>query len=173
MNARYLEDDQPPIFYDLMYDYVRDAEISHYRMSGDGEKEYRVVAFNPSHDPDFATSIDCPIEHDGKTYLPVCWGENESSALLESEIETAQCYILYRYADDAHEYVSDGTIYETYESAEQERTIQNMTDTQYYCERCDRVFEYRDIDQYGCECCNTTILDNNVAEVNGGGRDEL
>ena len=44
-------------------------------------------------------------------------------------------------------------------------TIEAMTDSQYYCEKCEQVFEYRDIDQYGCEQCNTTIGDNNIAEV--------
>jgi len=100
-----------------MYEYVQGADISHYRISGDGEEEYQIVAFNPAEDPDFATDIDNPIEQDEKTYIPVCWGEAEKSALLESEIDTAQCYILYRYAEDAHEYVSNGRIYETKESA--------------------------------------------------------
>jgi len=153
-------------FYDSMYEYVQDADISHYRQSGDGEEEYLIVAFNPAKDADFATDIDNPIERDGKTYIPVCWGEKESSALLESETDDGECCILYRYDEDKMEYVSDGRVYETYESADQERMVEGMTDTQYYCEKCQRVFEYDYPEQHGCECCNTTICDNNIAEVN-------
>ena len=40
-----------------------------------------------------------------------------------------------------------------------------LTDTQYYCEKCEQVFEYRYVDQNGCEYCNATIGDNNIAEV--------
>lgn len=46
-----------------------------------------------------------------------------------------------------------------------EMILAKMTDTQYYCEKCDRVFEYRYPEQHGCEQCNTTIQDNNIAEV--------
>jgi len=46
-----------------------------------------------------------------------------------------------------------------------EDLIAGMMYTQYYCEKCEQVFEYRAIDQYGCEQCNTAIQDNNIAEV--------
>lgn len=113
------QNDAESTFYNTMYEYVHDADVSHYQMSGDGKEDYQIAAFNPAEDADFAIDIDNPIEHDGKTYIPVCWGETESSALLESEIDTAQCYILYRYVEDAHGYISDGRVYETHESADQ------------------------------------------------------
>lgn len=43
--------------------------------------------------------------------------------------------------------------------------IENMTDAQYYCEKCDQVFEYSYPGQKGCEQCGTQIQDNNIAEV--------
>jgi len=152
-----------PTYYDSMYEYVQDADISHYRMSGIGDEEYRIEAFNPSDDPDFAINYDNTTEHDGKTYISVCWGEEESSALLESEIYMAQCYIVYRLDELAQTYVSDGTVYETREAAELVKIVAELTDTQYYCLKCEQVFEYRDIDQHGCEQCNAAIDDDNVA----------
>lgn len=40
-----------------------------------------------------------------------------------------------------------------------------FNDTQYYCERCKKVFEYKYPDQCNCEGCGTQVLDNNIAEV--------
>ncbi len=140
-----------PTFYDSMYEYVHDADITHYRKTGDGEEEYQIDAFNPAEDSDFAINTDRTIEHNGKTYIPVCYGEDEPSALLESEIDTAQCYIVYQWNDHAHEYVSDGTVYETREEAELVATVASLTDSQYYDEQC------------GCERCNAAIGDNQVA----------
>lgn len=55
----------------------------------------------------------------------------------------------------------------THERAKKERDaiIARLTDTQYYCEYCEQVFEYRYSEQYGCEQCNHAILDNNVVEM--------
>ena len=46
-----------------------------------------------------------------------------------------------------------------------EDITERLTDTQYYCEKCEQVFEYRYVDQDGCERCNAAIGDNNIAEV--------
>ena len=56
-------------------------------------------------------------------------------------------------------------------SPEMKQMVLNlMTDTQYYCERCDQTFEYRYPEQHGCEQCNLTIQDNNIAELPPGAR---
>ena len=44
--------------------------------------------------------------------------------------------------------------------------LAGMTDSQYYCEKCDQVFEYRYPEQHGCENCGLQIQDNNIAEMN-------
>lgn len=100
-------------FYTSMYEYVADADISHYRMSVNyGE----TIPFRPADDPDFEISPNDIIEHDGERYVPVCWGETEKSALLESEILT-KCWIRYIEGNGSM-HVSDGTVYETREQAE-------------------------------------------------------
>ena len=42
--------------------------------------------------------------------------------------------------------------------------ICEMIDSQYYCEKCDQVFEYTYLEQQQCEQCGTVIQDNNIAE---------
>lgn len=153
---------EEPTFYNTMYEYARDADITHYRMSGDGEDEYRIEAFNPADDTDFVIDNDHTITT-GQCYIPVCWGEGEPSALLESEITTGQCYIVYRWDDPEQLYVSDGSVYETWAAANLVVIIANLPDTQYYCEKCQQIFEYRYPEQHGCEQCNAAIGDDNVA----------
>lgn len=50
-------------------------------------------------------------------------------------------------------------------SRNREKITATLTDTQYYCEYCEQVFEYRDLDQHGCEICNHVIQDNNIVEI--------
>jgi len=150
-------------YYDSVYEYVQNADISHYSMSGDGEEEYCIVEFSPADDLEFMIDIDSdPIEHDGKTYLRVCWGEAEDSALLESAFDE-MCYILYRWDEYKQEYTSDGTVYETAEAAKRVKIVENLSDSQYYCLRCEQIFEYEYPEQYGCEQCNAAIDDDNIA----------
>ena len=48
--------------------------------------------------------------------------------------------------------------------------VPELGDDEYFCEKCEQVFNYTYLDQCNCECCGTYIQDGNVAEVNGGGR---
>ncbi len=51
-------------------------------------------------------------------------------------------------------------------SPEMKQMVLNlMTDSQYYCEKCDQAFEYSHPGQHSCEQCGTQIQDNNIAEV--------
>jgi len=44
-----------------------------------------------------------------------------------------------------------------------EQIIDSLSGSQYYCMKCEQVFEYQYDDQYGCEQCNAAIDDDNVA----------
>ncbi|MGB9497863.1 MAG: hypothetical protein ACKVE3_08370 [Dissulfuribacterales bacterium] len=105
--------------YDNIYEYVQNADISYYRLStsvNNGE-EIIITGFYPVDDPDFSIEPDNAFEMDGKIYIPVCFGEDEPSALLEDAL-TELCYIRYIYNPYIREYVSDGIVYETQEQAE-------------------------------------------------------
>ena len=41
----------------------------------------------------------------------------------------------------------------------------NLSETQYYCEKCNRIYEYRYPEQMGCEVCNTSIDDDQIAHI--------
>jgi len=114
------ECDRRATYYDSMYEYVDGADISHYRCSTaeDEPDEIMVAEFCPADDPDFAIDVDNAIEHNGKTHIPVCWGEDGPSLLREDALGEV-CYIRYMYNPQTYEYVSDGRVYETREEAEQ------------------------------------------------------
>ena len=100
-------------FYDSMYEYCKDADISHYRLSvGQCDDDSVTSEFEPIDDPDVHLQIDDPIEHKGKTYIPICWGEEEESAILETAIDE-ECWVRYIPGNREGTYVSDGIVYPT------------------------------------------------------------
>lgn len=111
-------------FYDSMYGYVQGADFSDYEIA-DGE--IRVTPFvddiEPANDPDFVIGSES-MEHEGKWYRKVNFGENEESYLLESALYDA-VYLRYIETDYGH-YVSEkGRAYETREEAEN-KTLHNI-----------------------------------------------
>ena len=106
-------------FYDTMFEYVKDADISHYRMSAPKEPDSLIISFGfqPCGDPDICIDYDTRIQHNGDTYFPICWGEPEKSAIRENAVDES-CYIRYIYNFRTTEYVSDGRVYDTREDAE-------------------------------------------------------
>lgn len=44
-----------------------------------------------------------------------------------------------------------------------EAIVENLADNEYYCKKCDRVYEYRDNQQQCCERCNAMIDDDQIA----------
>jgi len=94
-----------------------------------------------------------------------CGKEFDSSALVEidtqpeypgastwKETVSPCCFADYEETDSLIDEVDDT-----------EQIIENLSGSQYYCMKCEQVFEYRDIGQYGCEQCNAAIDDDNVA----------
>ena len=106
--------------HNTMYDYVGDADISHYKMSTaeDDPNEIMITEFCPADDPDFAIDADNTIESGGVRYVPVCWGEDGLSLLREDALREV-CYVRYVYNPQTREYVADGRIYATREQAKQ------------------------------------------------------
>lgn len=149
-----------PTLYETMYEYAGNGDISHYELTVDYDGD-RVKAFKPADDDGFRIDYDTPYTYEGKIYLLVCWGEEEESALIESALDE-ECWIRYIESNNG-QYVSDGQVYETEDAAELVGILAGLTDTQYYCAKCGQVFEYRNIDQHGCEKCNAAINDDQVA----------
>ncbi len=109
------------MFYDSMYEYAKGADISHYEWTPCGDAPPVLASeFNPADDADVVIDYDAPIEHKGKTYIPICWGENEPSAILETAIDEV-CWVRYIPGNREGTYVSDGTVYPTEKAAMQGR----------------------------------------------------
>lgn len=106
-------------FYDTMFEYAKDADISHYRMSTPKDPEDMIISFGfqPCGDPDMSIDFNERIQHNGDIYFLICWGENEKSAIRENAVDES-CYIRYIYNHETMEYVSDGRVYDTRENAE-------------------------------------------------------
>lgn len=102
-------------YYKSIYDYVQDADLSYYEiMDGKIRETPFVEEIKPAEDPDFMISSDS-IEHEGKLYVHVNFGENEDSYILESELyETV--FLVYTEQSHGH-YVTDGRVYETEDEA--------------------------------------------------------
>ncbi len=114
MNNKELNDiEHRTTFYESMYEYAKDANISHYKWTVWGDAP-RVIAleFNPVDDADVTTDYGAPIYYDDKTYIPINWGEKEESAILKTAIED-DCWIRYIPGNRKGTYVSDGTVYKT------------------------------------------------------------
>jgi len=106
-------------YYDSMYSYAGDADISHYVLTTHKEapSSFIVADFCPSEDEDFYVGEE--LEYRGNRYMSVGWGEDERSAILETEL-CALCYALYEFVEGneyMQKYVSDGIVYETREDA--------------------------------------------------------
>jgi len=69
-------------FYESMYEYVQDADLSYYEISDGTIRETLFVEeIKPIDDPDLILVADV-IEHEEKCYVHVNFGENEDSYLL-------------------------------------------------------------------------------------------
>ena len=121
MNKELNEREHRTTFYDSMYDYAGDGAIGNYRLSVEQHDSDDVIVteFAPIDDPDIAIEPDNPIEHDGKIYIPICWGEKEESAILETALDE-KCWVRY-IPGYGEKYVSDGTVYPTEKAAMQGR----------------------------------------------------
>ena len=114
MNNKELNDiEHRTTFYDSMYEYAKTADISHYRLSvPDSVAPVIAAEFAPTNDTDLMINGNHPIQHDGKTYLPISWGEKEESAILDTDVD-AVCWVRYTSGNRKGTYVSDGTVYPT------------------------------------------------------------
>ncbi len=104
-------------YYNSMYKYAEDADITHYKVTVGGHTPLVLVTeFHPQEDSDMWIDWDNPIEYESNTYLPINWGEPGSSAILESAANEI-CWI--RYIPGNHEgtYVSDGRVYPSEKAA--------------------------------------------------------
>lgn len=105
-----------PVFYESMYDYVQNADLSYYEiMDGTIRETPFVEEIKPFEDPDFILVADV-IEHEEKCYVHVNFGENETSYLLESALYDT-VYLRYIEQSHGHYVAENGRVYETEEDA--------------------------------------------------------
>ena len=104
-------------FYESMYEYVQDADLSYYEISDGTIRETLFVEeIKPFDDPDFQVSGDT-VEHEGKVYAQVDFGEHEDSYLLESALYDT-VYLVYIEQSHGVYVAENGRVYETEEEAE-------------------------------------------------------
>lgn len=109
--------------YDSMYDYVNDADLTHYIISDGKVREVPFVEhIKPYEDSDFMV-IEDKLEYEGLTYVKVNFGEDDSeeygeSFLLESALDEEVFMIFTEKEKGITEYVPlNNIIYETEELA--------------------------------------------------------
>lgn len=103
-------------FYESMYDYVQNADLSYYEIADGKIRETPFVEeIKPCDDPGFHLVADV-MEHEGNWYVHVNFGENETSYLLESALYDT---VYLRYIEQSYGvYVAEnGRVYETEEEA--------------------------------------------------------
>lgn len=102
-------------FYESMYDYVQDADLSYYEIQdGTIRAAPFVEEIKPANDPGFTISSDAK-EMCGEWYRKVDFGESGISYLLESALYDT-VFLEYTEESNGH-YVTTGRIYETEEEA--------------------------------------------------------
>ena len=105
-----------PTYYESMYDYVKNADLSYYEISDGTIRETLFIEeIKPIDDPDFILVADV-IEHEEKCYVHVNFGENEDSYLLESALYDT-VYLVYIEQSHGHYVAENGRVYETEEDA--------------------------------------------------------
>ncbi len=108
------------MFFDNLFDYVRDSEIGNYKWSCSQPegKEILVQEIDVLEDPNLFLDRDREIEKNGNTYISINWGEDENCYILESEIgQYAGRFWTVAFWKDDITIQSYGNIYRTKEDA--------------------------------------------------------
>lgn len=128
------------VFYDDIWEYVKDADISNYTVTGKSYKnniEYVIAKIDVSEDPTlFLGSYYNNINKDGKKYRSINWGESEKSYILESEIKNnwGEFWTIYFVNHEKYELNSNGVIFKNEEEAEKYLKNDNISEDNYIIE---------------------------------------
>ena len=115
--------------YNSMFDYVNDADFSHYEISDGKERETPFInTVKPVEDPNFSVWIDDKITYEGNTYVKVNFGEDDDpeeygeSFMLESALDEEVFVIFTEKQKGIPVYVPvTGQVFRTEELAEMKR----------------------------------------------------
>ena len=103
--------------YESIYDYVQDADLSYYEISGIVIREAPFIEeIKPADDPNFFIFSE-EVEYKGNWYRKVNFGEKEESYLLKSEVYDT-VYLIYIEREDGVYVPYNGCVVETREEAE-------------------------------------------------------
>jgi hypothetical protein len=107
-------------FYDRLYDYVKDRDLSWFRYPGPKTEDTLLLPFYPGHDWQFRKVQDetgwMTLTQDGKAYLRVNWLDDDDAWILADEVNTP-VYLRLVWDDKKNVYRSDGTYYDSESSA--------------------------------------------------------
>ena len=122
--------------HETLYNYCKDADVSHYKtsvpnsqMSYQQEQDAKnlgsfAFAFKPVCDSDFSVDMHDFIEKNGKTYVWVNWGENETSYIPDSEVER-YLWLIYE-IDGAGDAEAWSQVFDSEESANEQIFISKI-----------------------------------------------
>jgi hypothetical protein len=102
--------------YETMYEYVQDADLSYYEISGSGLQAPFVEEIKPIHDPSFLVKSD-GILYNGKFYQEVNFGEEGPSYLYKNALYEP-VYLIYIEREEGVYVPFNGRVIETRDEAE-------------------------------------------------------
>jgi hypothetical protein len=132
--------------YNSMFDYVNDADFSHYEISDGKERETTFIeAVKPIEDSNFSVWGDDEITYEGNTYVKVNFGEDDDpeefgeSFLLESALDEEVFLIFTEKRKGIPEYTpATGQVFRTRELAKLSGYYGRVRN--YKCKDCARHF---------------------------------
>lgn len=102
--------------YETMYEYVQDADLSYYEISGCWREAPFVEEIYPIHDPSFLVKSD-GVFYDGKFYKEVNFGEEGPSYLYEKALYEP-VFLIYIEREEGVYVPFNGRVIETRDEAE-------------------------------------------------------
>ena len=106
------------VAYGDIFEYVQDADLTHYRVTGPYMGEFAIFASKPYNDPDFAVVGEPILLNDNNVYTPVNFGENDERTHAINEIGLYnEIYCIYAWNKNEKLYVYFSGPYATEENA--------------------------------------------------------
>jgi len=104
------------VFYDDLFEYVRDADVTNYEWTLYEREDKELVAVEFELLEDVNLLVGETIERNGRRYVNVDWGEHEESYVPKRELRTRTFWTLARWVD-RNTIKSYGNIYENLDEA--------------------------------------------------------
>ena len=117
-NIKINNQDVEVVAYGDIYEYVQDADLTHYRVTGPYMGKYTIFSSKPYNDPDLAVVGEPILLNDNNLYIPVNFGEDDERTHAVNELGLYNdIYCVYIWNEDEKLYVYFSGPYATEENA--------------------------------------------------------